>query len=50
MLEKTGAMDVYFEDAIEILSSGDSLTVASIIEVLTEKEIEFTKVEESSSF
>lgn len=50
MLEKTGALDVYFEDSIEILVANEPVQVEAISEVLTEKEIAFTAIEESSTF
>jgi hypothetical protein len=49
LLEETGALDVYFEDSIEILAADDPVQVETISEILTEKEIEFTAIIESST-
>lgn len=45
MIEKTGALDVYFEDTIEILMpSEEPPSEQAVREVLTESEIQFTRI------
>ena len=49
MIEKTGAIDVYFEETIEILvDDAQPFSVAAAKEVLTENKVEFTSIEKSS--
>jgi hypothetical protein len=46
LIEKTGAIDVYFEDNIEIVvESTDDFPVEAVKEVLTAAELEYTWVE-----
>ena len=48
MIEETGAIDVYFEDTIEVLvEEPDEFPLTSLRKVLEEKEIEFSEVERS---
>ncbi|QDU66168.1 hypothetical protein Pla86_12340 [Planctomycetes bacterium Pla86] len=44
-MNETGAIDVYFEDQIEILvANPDDFSVDAVREVLTANEIEFSEV------
>lgn len=46
MIEHTGALDVYFEDEIEILvADGDSFRDDMIDDVLQEHEVAFTRIQ-----
>jgi len=46
LLEKTGALDVYFEDSMQILvSEMDTFSVETLESVLKEKQIAFTTIE-----
>ena len=50
MLEKTSAIDVYFEDEIEILvPDADEFEVDTAKEILAEAKIEYTQIEASST-
>jgi len=49
LIEKTGALDVYFEDSIQILAPEGTLEAEAISKVLAENEIEFTEIKEGSS-
>lgn len=45
MIEKTGAIDVYFEDQIEILlEDPDAVSLDTVEDVLKAKEVEHTGV------
>lgn len=45
MIEETGALDVYFEDEIQILVDGDTeLDVERVAAVLTESEISYSEI------
>ena len=49
MIARTGALDVYFEDQIEILvEDPDLFSVTAVEEILTEMKVEYTKIEEAS--
>lgn len=48
MIEKTGALDVYFEDTIEILMLREGLLREETVRaVLTEFEVKFSRIETS---
>ena len=48
LIEKTGALDVYFEDTIEILMPDDDpLPEEAVKAVLTEAEVAFSRIERS---
>ena len=50
LIEKTGALDVYFEDTIEILMPDEEpLHEEAVRAVLTESKVEFSRIEKSSS-
>lgn len=50
LIEKTGALDVYFEDTIEILMPNDEpLLEEAVRAVLTESKVEFSRIEKSAS-
>ncbi len=47
-MERTGAIDVYFEEQVEILvADTEEFSVDTASEVLTELELEFTEIEVS---
>ena len=49
-MEKTGALDVYFEDTIEILMPGEvPLREEAVKAVLTESKVEFSRIEKSAA-
>ena len=49
MIAKSGAIDVYFEEEIEILvGDPDEFSASTVGEVLDELEIEYTTIEETS--
>ena len=49
MIAKSGALDVYFEEEIEILvGDPDEFSASTVEEILGELEIEYTKIEETS--
>ena len=49
-MEKTGAIDVYFEDRIEILAPrGGEFSVSAVREVLDASGIEYTSIEQSTT-
>ena len=46
MIEKTGAIDVYFEDEIEILvREPDGFPIAAVEEILSAREIGYSRIE-----
>jgi hypothetical protein len=48
-MEKTGAIDVYFEEAIEILvEQPEIFSVADVKKVLEENEIKFSVIERAA--
>jgi hypothetical protein len=48
LIEKTGALDVYFEDTIEILMPDEKpLPEGAVRAVLTEAEVAFSRIERS---
>jgi len=50
LIEKTGALDVYFEETIEILMRDEvPLREEAVRAVLTEFEIEFSRIEKSAA-
>ena len=50
MIEKTGALDVYFEDTIEILMpNGEPLSEQAVRAVLTESKVEFSRIEKGAA-
>ena len=50
LIEKTGALDVYFEDTIEILMPDEvPLPEEAVRAVLTESKVEFSRIEKSAS-
>ena len=50
MIEQTGALDVYFEDTIEILMPDEEpLREEAVRAVLTESKIEFSRIERSAA-
>lgn len=50
MIEKTGALDVYFEKEIEILlPTPDPLEVAEVKKILEENEVEFSEIRRESA-
>lgn len=47
-MQETGAIDVYFEDQVEILvTSTEEFPVDAVHEVLTAHELEFTEIDVS---
>lgn len=49
LIEKTGALDVYFEDTIEILMPDDEpLREEDVRAVLSESKVEFSSIEKSA--
>lgn len=50
LIEKTGALDVYFEDTIEILMPDEGpLREDAVRAVLAESKVEFSRIEKSSA-
>ena len=50
LIEKTGALDVYFEETIEILMRDEvPLLEEAVRAVLTESEVEFSRIEKSAA-
>ena len=50
MIETTGAIDVYFEDGIEILvGEGEAFPISEVEKILEEREIKFSKIEKSAT-
>jgi hypothetical protein len=50
LIEKTGALDVYFEDTIEILMRDEEpLREKDVRAVLTESKVEFSRIEKSAA-
>ena len=50
LIEKTGALDVYFEDTIEILMLDEEpLREEAVRAVLTESKVEFSRIEKSAA-
>ena len=50
LIEKTGALDVYFDDTIEILMpDAVPLPEDAVRAVLTESKVEFSRIEKSAS-
>ena len=48
-MENTGAIDVYFEEEIEILvGEAGEFPVSGVEEILEESEIEYSKIEKST--
>ena len=48
-MEKTGAIDVYFEEKIEVLMPGEEPPAASAVaEVLTATKINYTSIEKGA--
>jgi hypothetical protein len=51
LIEKTGAIDVYFEDEIQVLVEEPELfSLSTLKETLTELEVEFTEISGSGTF
>ena len=49
-MEQTGALDVYFEDTIEILMPDDEpLREEAVKAVLTESKVAFSRIEKSAA-
>jgi hypothetical protein len=49
-MEKTGALDVYFEDTIEILMPDEEpLHEEDVKAVLTESKVEFSRIEKNAA-
>ena len=49
MIEQTGALDVYFEQTIEILMPDEKpLSEETVKTILTESEVAFTRIQKSS--
>ncbi len=50
LIEKTGALDVYFEDTIEILMPDEEPLREEVVRaVLTESKVEFSRIEKSAA-
>ena len=50
LIEKTGALDVYFEDTIEILMPDEAPLREEVVKaVLTESKVEFSRIEKNAS-
>jgi len=50
LIEQTGALDVYFEDTIEIVMQDEEpLREDAVKAVLTDSEIEFSRIEKTAS-
>lgn len=49
MIRETGALDVYFEDSIEILEGEDPVETDAIREVLTDLEVDFSAIDQRSA-
>ena len=50
MIEKTGALDVYFEDTIEILMPDEAPLREEVVKaVLTESKVEFSRIEKNAA-
>lgn len=50
LMEKTGALDVYFEETIEILMPNEEPLRGEVVRaVLTEAKVEFSRIEKSTA-
>jgi hypothetical protein len=50
LMEKTGALDVYFEDTIEILMPDEEPLREEVVKaVLAESEVQFSRIEKSTA-
>jgi len=50
LIEKTGALDVYFEDTIEILMPDEQpLREEAVRTILAESQVEFSRIQKSSA-
>ena len=50
LIEKAGALDVYFEDTIEILMPDEEPLREEVVRaILTEAKVEFSRIEENAA-